>query len=586
MTALRSLAVAACTAALCVPSFAAAHPQESEALSRGLEAIQPARLEADLRYLACDEMRGRDTPSNEQRLAARFLVNRVTRLGLQPGGRYGYLSEYPLDWKQVDEDASFLEVGETRLAFGRHYVFPQLGDVADLEAEGGMVSVAEGGANDLRRADVIGKWAVARNDGGSQRRLVARIEEAGAAGLILLPKAGDDVLGRAGRALGWMRNGRLQGIRDVGLPTVVLTQAGAAAFLEACDADELPAAGKALRGTAREVRRLTHPRGYRHFENVAAWWPGSDPELSKEVLIISAHYDHVGVGGGRVYNGADDNGSGTTGLLGIAEALAAYGPMQRSVLLMWVSGEEKGLLGSRAWTLRPWLPEGCRPVANINIDMIGRNAPDELLITPTKSGSVAKEYNALVRMAEAAGPKEGFRSFKSADEYWRRSDHMNFADNLGLPVTFLFADVHEDYHKPTDDPFKIDYDKMSRIARLVLRVLDGLQEPELDLSPRPIPDQATFEAQMRRGMAMDDLERLRLGCDLFARAEGRMPRSLDELRRSEAWTTSALERPGLEQDPWGRKYRLADDEGACVLTSLGADGREGGEGEDEDIEVR
>ena len=85
---------------------------------------------------------------------------------------------------------------------------------------------------------------------------------------------------------------------------------------------------------------------------------------------------------------------------------------------------------------------------------------------------------------------------------------------------------------------------------------------------------------------MDDLERLRLGCDLFARAEGRMPRSLDELRRSEAWTTSALERPGLEEDPWGRKYRLADDGGACVLTSLGADGREGGEGEDEDVEVR
>ena len=136
MTALRSLAIAACIAAPCAPSFAAPHPQESEALSRGLEAIQPGRLEADLMYLACDEMRGRDTPSNEQRLAARFLVNRVTRLGLQPGGRYGYLSEYPLDWKQVDEEASFLEVGETRLAFGRHYVFPQLGDVADLEAEG------------------------------------------------------------------------------------------------------------------------------------------------------------------------------------------------------------------------------------------------------------------------------------------------------------------------------------------------------------------------------------------------------------------------------------------------------------------
>jgi hypothetical protein len=585
MTALRSLRVLAllgCAAA----AHALAPQQESEALSRGLEAIQPARLEADLMYLACDEMRGRDTPSNEQRLAARFLVNRVTRLGLQPGGRYGYLSEYPLDWKQIDEEASFLQVGETRLAFGRHYVFPQLGDLADSEASGGMVSVGEGGANDLRKADLIAKWAVAQDDGGSQRRLVERVKEAGAAGLILLPKPGDDVLGRYGRALGWMTEGRLQSVRDLDLATVVLTPTGADAFMAACGASELPDPGKALRGEVREVRRLTHPRGYRHFENVAAWWPGSDPELSKEVLIVSAHYDHVGVGGGRIYNGADDNGSGTTGLLGIAEALSAYGPMKRSVLLLWVSGEEKGLLGSRAWTQRPWLPEGCRPVANINIDMIGRNAPDELLITPTKSGSVAKEYNALVRMAEAAGPKEGFRSFKSADEYWRRSDHMNFADNLGLPVTFLFADVHEDYHKPTDDPFKIDYDKMSRIARLVVRVLDGLQEPELDLSPRPIPVLADFEAQMRRGMLLDDLERLRLGADLFARAEGRAPRSLDELRRSESWTQSGLERPGLGEDPWGREYRMDTDGGGVVLSSYGADGRKGGEGEDADTEVR
>ena len=140
---------------------------------------------------------------------------------------------------------------------------------------------------------------------------------------------------------------------------------------------------------------------------------------------------------------------------------------------MWVSAEEKGLLGSKAWTLRPWLPEGCYPVAAINVDMIGRNDPRELLLTPTRR--LGKQYNGLARLAEELAPSEGFTRLRSADEYWRRSDHINFADELGLPVTFLFADVHPDYHRPTDTIEKIDHDKIRRVTRLVLRMLDGLQ---------------------------------------------------------------------------------------------------------------
>jgi Zn-dependent M28 family amino/carboxypeptidase len=212
---------------------------------------------------------------------------------------------------------------------------------------------------------------------------------------------------------------------------------------------------------------------------VCGFWPGSDPELSKEVIIVSAHYDHVGVGSdGQIYNGADDNGSGTCGLLALAEALANYGPLKRSVMLMWVSGEEKGLLGSAAWTKDPWLPPGCKAICDINIDMIGRNAPDKLLITPTKA---KKEYNGLVKLAEKLAPLEGFPELGSCDDYWERSDHRNFSVNLEIPVTFLFSDVHEDYHKPGDDPDKIDFDKIRRVVRLVLRMIDAMQEKELNL---------------------------------------------------------------------------------------------------------
>jgi Zn-dependent M28 family amino/carboxypeptidase len=208
--------------------------------------------------------------------------------------------------------------------------------------------------------------------------------------------------------------------------------------------------------------------------NVCGLWPGSDPQLSKEWIIVSAHYDHVGTASsGDIYNGADDNGSGTAALLAIAEALQAMGPLKRSVLLIWVCGEEKGLLGSRAWVDAPHLPEGVRVVANVNMDMVGRNAADQILITP--SPRMTEEYNALSQLVHELAPSEGFTQVGSADKYWRRSDHASFA-TLGIPVVFLFADVHDDYHKPSDTVEKIDHDKIGRVARLVLRTLMNLGE--------------------------------------------------------------------------------------------------------------
>jgi Zn-dependent M28 family amino/carboxypeptidase len=237
-----------------------------------------------------------------------------------------------------------------------------------------------------------------------------------------------------------------------------------------------PAPGARLDATLRDVRAVAPGSESVVVENVCGLWPGDDPKLKDEVLIVSAHYDHVGARDGEIYNGADDNGSGSSGLLAIAEALAAHGPLARSVLLIWVSGEEKGLLGSQAWCAAPTLPAPYRPVADINIDMIGRNAPDYLLVTPT---AALPQHNDLVRMAEANAPLEGFPELGSCDEYWARSDQKSFSDALGIPVMFLFSDVHEDYHQPTDTADKIDCDKIRRVARLVVRMLADLQAEEL-----------------------------------------------------------------------------------------------------------
>ena len=238
---------------------------------------------------------------------------------------------------------------------------------------------------------------------------------------------------------------------------------------------EEPVVGQALEFTFRESHGVNEGEGT-HLENVCGIWPGTD--LKDEVIILSAHYDHVGVTGGEIFNGADDNGSGTCGLLAVAEALTHYGPMRRTIMLMWVSAEEKGLLGSAAWTKNPWLPEGMKAIANVNIDMIGRNAPAQLHITPTSEHDA---YNGLTKVAERNAPLEGFPVLGSADAYWNRSDHANFSRNMGLPVAFLFSDVHEDYHKSTDTPDKIDYDKIRRVSRLVVRMLHDLQADQLDL---------------------------------------------------------------------------------------------------------
>jgi hypothetical protein len=110
--------------------------------------------------------------------------------------------------------------------------------------------------------------------------------------------------------------------------------------------------------------------------------------------------------------------------------------------------------------------------------MIGRNAPGTLLITPTRSH---KAYNGLSRLAERLAPLEGFPQLGDADDYWARSDHMNFAVDLEVPVAFLFSGEHEDYHRPTDTPDKLDCDKIRRVVRLVVRMLEGLQGDVLDL---------------------------------------------------------------------------------------------------------
>jgi hypothetical protein len=454
-------------------------------LTRALDTIEVGELRADLFFFASEEMRGRDTPSLEQRVAARFLRARLEQLGLPPGVGASYFHEYPLGQRRIDPARTQLTVtgpqGTLEFVFGRDHFFPTSDDIAVLERTGEAVWCGTGERDDYDSGAVRGRFGVCLSSDLASRRRARYAEEAGALGLIVLPDpraSADPAREECARTTAHALRGLSHRSLEVEpfFPQAYLSlEAGRRLLAAAGVGAELPAVGTPLGLRLSDVRAGS---GTIALENVCALWPGSDPELGREVLIVSAHYDHEGVRNGKVYPGADDNGSGSMGLLALAEALVERGPLRRSVLLMWVSGEEKGLWGSEAWTRAPVLPEGHRAVANINIDMIGRNAPDKLLITPTKA---LPEYNGLTRLAESLGALEGFPCLGSADEYWKRSDHMNFADHLGIPVAFLFSDVHEDYHQPGDTPDKIDYDKVRRVMRLVLRMLDGLQTDELRL---------------------------------------------------------------------------------------------------------
>ncbi|MBL56133.1 MAG: peptidase M28 [Flavobacteriales bacterium] len=215
-------------------------------------------------------------------------------------------------------------------------------------------------------------------------------------------------------------------------------------------------------------------------ENVLGFVEGSDKK--DEFVIVTAHYDHIGKHDGHIYNGADDDGSGTTALLLMAEAFAkakaaGNGP-RRSILFMPVSAEEKGLLGSRYYSENPIIPLE-NTIANLNIDMIGRvdkahhdsnNHPNPNYVYIIGSDflsndlhTINEEQNDLHTQLEL---DYTFNSIDDPNHFYQRSDHYNFAKN-GIPVIFYFNGTHEDYHQPTDTVDKIDFEKIAKITQLI-----------------------------------------------------------------------------------------------------------------------
>lgn len=223
--------------------------------------------------------------------------------------------------------------------------------------------------------------------------------------------------------------------------------------------------------TWKPVHEITSTYGV----NVLAFIQGTHPELKDELVIVTAHFDHLGMRGKDIFYGADDNASGTAAVLEIAQAMSlakadGVGP-QRSVLCMLVTGEEKGLLGSQYYAENPVFPLGLT-IANVNIDMIGRmdtlhKQPNyTYVIGSDRLSTELHEINESVNQQYTKLELDyTYNRDDDPNRFYYRSDHYNFAKN-GIPAIFYFSGVHEDYHRPTDTPDKIMYDKAQTIARL------------------------------------------------------------------------------------------------------------------------
>ncbi len=236
-------------------------------------------------------------------------------------------------------------------------------------------------------------------------------------------------------------------------------------------------------------------------KNIVAYLEGNDPQLKNEVVVLSSHYDHVGIGapdstGDEIYNGADDDGSGTAATLQVAQAMmeakkAGQGP-KRSVIFLNVTAEEKGLLGSRYYSDHPFFSMD-NTVANINIDMIGRVDPKQVQAQDSNyvyiigGEIISSGLDSLTQMANVMGPhldlNKRYNDLDDPNQFYRRSDHWNFG-RFGVPFVFFFTGVHEDYHRPSDHIEKITFSPYEKRTRLIYNltalIANSPERPEVD----------------------------------------------------------------------------------------------------------
>lgn len=471
-------------------------------------------LRGHMEVLASDAMRGRESLSEEATRASAYIAAQFERFGLEPKGTDGFFQPYAIRQPRLGEDNALeVRVGDTTTAYTVEKDWNPFSVSKPATVSGPVVVAGYGisapgrGYDDFAGIDVKGKIVLVlrKNPGWQEQRhasFAAKLSaavKAGAAGLLLVnnpatvKEAGRDRIGHWSAGLG-----RPAGSGSI--PYAFVSQEIATQMLASVDItlDDLEThlrsqgpASRELPGVEVTLTTSLTTTTQENTRNVVGFLPGTDPEVAHEVLVLGAHYDHVGLGlygstggaqaSGLIHNGADDNGSGTVGLLELAERFAApTGRPARSLLFIAFSGEERGLLGSAHFVNDPTVPLA-DIVGMINMDMIGRCREGQIQIGGV---GTAKGLQQLVaKHNERAGLRIDWDPQGTAP-----SDSTSFF-RKGLPVLFFFTGLHEDYHRPTDDIERIAWPDLLRIVHMIEDVTRDIanREDRLEFTRPPAP---------------------------------------------------------------------------------------------------
>ncbi|MCW3081380.1 M28 family peptidase [Segetibacter sp.] len=451
------------------------------------QTISAAELKEKLTVIAGREMEGRETASPGQRKAAAYIESHFNKLGLLPGTTTGFQMQYPI-YQDTLLEAS-LKVGgkfqKPDSSFTINIASAPNGTFDIKEIIFASFGIVDSVRNDYQSLDVKGKWVLIfegtpasaspvfdRRSPYSSRAKVDQAVKLGAKGVFIMSA---DFPKRALESKGAMY---LKKTAPATVPVITVSSNVAHQLLGLNPAQLLQSIKNIPVGSYNaEAQFITNKRTLLlQSSNVIGVLPGTDK--ADEYVLITSHYDHLGTHGKEIFYGADDDGSGTTSVIEIAEAFAkakneGHGP-RRSIVFMTVSGEEKGLLGSEFYTENPVFPLN-KVSVDLNIDMVGRIDPNYkgdssnyvYIIGDDKLSTDLAPITDSVNTAYVKMQLDRrFNDLKDPNRYYYRSDHYNFAKS-GVPVIFYFNGTHADYHRSTDTVDKINFDLMSKRVKLI-----------------------------------------------------------------------------------------------------------------------
>ena len=480
-------------------------------------------LKADISFLASDEMAGRNIGTLEDHLATDYIASEFMRLGLKPVGDKGsYFQKMEIVAGDVDKAHTTLTAtlggAEHTFAIDKDFRWNRQSLRADhvcgaVVFAGYGVSAPEFEYDDHAGVNLKGKVAMVflrepQADDPQSKFMgtldsyhaffwdkVEELRKRGAAGVLLVqervPRAVKAVPASAVRSAGgpsYALNGPMWDIpvfsvtREVADQMMAASGKTADALQAGIDRTMRPASFEVPKSSVCMTKAYT---GLRMLEgrNVVGMLEGTDPALKAETIILTAHHDHMGVIDGHIFHGADDNASGLAGMLGVARAMVRGGVKpRRSVLFIAYDGEERIFLGSYFYVTHPIVPLA-QTVANINLDMIGRNEEDPNWPLPADHNTnmvnvLGTRYNPGLRRVIDGENRDGLKlDYKmdvvDPDSLWSRSDHFWFA-TLHIPQVEFQTGLHHDYHTENDSWERINYPKLEKITRLVFRSVSEL----------------------------------------------------------------------------------------------------------------